>query len=46
MDKLPGDEYAQTRHGNNNWYGHDSELTWFDWDACEAARDGFWLFYR
>ena len=43
---LAGDEYAQTRHGNNNWYGHDSPLTWFDWDGLEGAReDGWFRFY-
>lgn len=44
---LPkGDEYAATRGGNNNWYGHDNEMTWFDWDALESQKDGFFRFYR
>jgi len=40
---LSGDEYAQTRHGNNNWYGHDSEMTQFDWDELEKQKSlGEW----
>lgn len=42
---LAGDEYAQTRNGNNNWYGHDSDMTHFDWDALERERDGWFRFY-
>jgi hypothetical protein len=41
-----GDEYAATRGGNNNWYGHDNEMTWFDWDTLEEQRDGYFRFYR
>lgn len=41
-----GDEYAQTRSGNNNWYGHDTKMTRFDWDALEKQRDTFFRFYR
>ena len=36
---LSGDEYAQTRHGNNNWYGHDNEMTQFNWKELEHAKD-------
>lgn len=44
---LAGDETLQTRHGNNNWYGHDSPLTWFDWDLLgKAERDGWLDFFR
>ena len=43
---IAGDEYADTRGGNNNWYGHDGELTWFDWEKLEAQRDGYFRFYR
>ena len=43
---VAGDEYAATRSGNNNWYGHDNEMTWFDWEALEQQRDGFFRFYR
>ncbi|CAG9464293.1 unnamed protein product [Pedinophyceae sp. YPF-701] len=44
---VMGDEYRMTHHGNNNWYGHDTEWTQFDWDALERARDdGFLRFYQ
>ena len=45
---LSGDEYGQTRHGNNNWYGHDNDMTQFDWEALDAAKaDGaFYHFYK
>lgn len=43
---LAGDEYAQTRGGNNNYYGHDRPLTWFQWGELEAAKeDGWFRFY-
>ena len=46
---LVGDEYAQSRQGNNNWYGHDTPMTHFKWDDCEAAKkdasDGWFRFY-
>ncbi len=32
---LGGDELGRTQHGNNNGYCHDSELSWFDWDALD-----------
>ena len=41
-----GDEYAQTRNGNNNWYGHDTKMTRFEWDQLEKVRDTFFRFYR
>ena len=41
-----GDEYAQTRGGNNNWYGHDTKMTRFEWNELEAVRSGFFRFYR
>lgn len=31
-----GDEYGHTKHGNNNGWCQDSELTWFDWRAAKA----------
>lgn len=37
---LAGDEYGQTRHGNNNWYGHDTELTHFRWGDMQDAKQG------
>lgn len=42
---VAGDEYGATRGGNNNWYGHDNELTWFDWEALESERNDFFRFY-
>lgn len=43
---LAGDEYGQTRDGNNNWYGHDQRFTYFRWDLVEEAkRDGLWRFH-
>ncbi len=29
---LMGDEIEHTKRGNNNTYGHDNELNWFNWD--------------
>ena len=43
---LCGDEFAQTRGGNNNWYGHDTKMTRFEWDLLERTRDDFFRFYR
>ena len=40
---LCGDEYAQTRWGNNNWYGHDSEMTQYNWDDLEIAKGNGWF---
>ncbi len=42
---LMGDEYAHTRHGNNNTYCQDNELSWFLWDELEKNK-GFSRFYR
>lgn len=42
----PGDEYAQTRNGNNNWYGHDTKMTRFEWNALDAVKDTFFRLYR
>eukprot|EP00210_Caulerpa_lentillifera_P006673 g6376.t1 len=41
---LAGDEYGHTCHGNNNWYGHDSKMTWFDWDRVENDSNGLFRF--
>ncbi|KAI3438769.1 hypothetical protein D9Q98_001187 [Chlorella vulgaris] len=43
---LIGDEYGQTRGGNNNYYGHDTAMTHYKWDQLEAAKeDGWFRFY-
>lgn len=36
---LAGDEYGHTCFGNNNWYGHDSSMTWFHWDQLEHSEN-------
>ncbi len=33
---LGGDEIGRTQQGNNNTYGQDNELSWFDWSAVDA----------
>lgn len=40
-----GDEYAHTRHGNNNTWCQDNELNWFLWSHLES-RPGFLRFFR
>ncbi|KAI7841863.1 hypothetical protein COHA_004392 [Chlorella ohadii] len=40
---LIGDEYGQTRQGNNNYYGHDTALTHYDWEALEEAKENGWF---
>lgn len=42
---LMGDEYAHTRHGNNNTWCQDNELNWFLWDRLDV-RPGFYRFFR
>jgi isoamylase/glycogen operon protein len=42
---LMGDEYAHTRHGNNNTWCQDNELNWFLWDHLDF-RTGFHRFFR
>ncbi|MBL8134626.1 MAG: glycogen debranching protein GlgX [Anaerolineae bacterium] len=33
---LMGDEVRRTQMGNNNAYGQDNEISWFDWTLVEA----------
>jgi glycogen operon protein len=33
---LGGDEWGRTQRGNNNAWCQDNEISWFDWDACDA----------
>ncbi len=33
---LSGDECGRSQGGNNNAYCQDSELSWFDWKACDG----------
>jgi len=30
-----GDEAGRTQHGNNNAYGQDNEISWFNWSAID-----------
>src|SRR5450432_1995018 len=32
---IMGDEVRRTQHGNNNVYGQDNPLGWFNWDDVE-----------
>ncbi len=32
---LMGDEVRRTQQGNNNAYGQDNEISWFDWEDLE-----------
>ncbi len=36
---VMGDEVRRTQHGNNNTYGQDNELGWFNWDDVEKHGD-------
>jgi glycogen operon protein len=36
---LMGDEVRRTQAGNNNAYGHDDALSWFDWTGVERHAD-------
>jgi len=38
---LGGDEMGRTQGGNNNAYCQDNEISWFDWDLDDRARDLF-----
>ena len=42
---LMGDEYAHTRHGNNNTWCQDNELNWFLWNRLDI-RPGFYRYFR
>ena len=33
---LGGDEIGRTQRGNNNAYGQDNEISWFDWEAADG----------
>ncbi len=34
---LGGDEIGRTQLGNNNAYNQDTEVSWYDWAACDDA---------
>lgn len=34
-----GDELAKTHDGNNNWYGHNKEWTFVNWDLKDSQQN-------
>ena len=34
-----GDELSQTKHGNNNTYCHNDELTWMNWELDDQQKE-------
>lgn len=42
---LSGDEFADTRYGNNNPYCQDNEISWLDWSLLKKNR-GLFRFFR
>jgi isoamylase len=38
---LGGDEMGRTQQGNNNAYGQDNEITWYDWPAADTGLFAF-----
>ncbi|KAI5668776.1 hypothetical protein M9H77_18629 [Catharanthus roseus] len=42
---LMGDEYAHTRYGNNNSYGHDTSINHFQWGQLEAKKKDHFRFF-
>lgn len=41
-----GDEYAHTKHGNNNGWCQDSDLTWFSWTRAAEQKDSLLRFVQ
>lgn len=41
---LSGDEFCDTRYGNNNPYCQDNAISWLDWSLFEKNRDIFEFF--
>lgn len=41
---LSGDEFCDTRYGNNNPYCQDNAISWLDWSLFEKNRDMFEFF--
>lgn len=41
---LSGDEFCDTRYGNNNPYCQDNAISWLDWRLFEKNRDMFEFF--
>ena len=42
---LMGDEYGHTRGGNNNSYGHDTAINYFQWNNLETKRASHFRFF-
>lgn len=42
---LMGDEYAHTRYGNNNSYGHDTAMNHFQWNQLDARKESHFRFF-
>ncbi|MFR6589900.1 MAG: hypothetical protein ACLURV_06950 [Gallintestinimicrobium sp.] len=40
-----GDEFGQSREGNNNPYCQDNEISWLNWKLTEKIRI-FWTIQR
>lgn len=38
---LAGDEFGDTRYGNNNPYCQDNEISWLDWSLLDKNRELF-----
>lgn len=38
---LSGDEFCNTKFGNNNSYCQDNEISWLDWELLEKNKDVF-----
>jgi glycogen operon protein len=36
---LGGDEFGRTQQGNNNTYCQDNDISWFDWNLDDDAKD-------
>ena len=41
---LAGDEFGNTKYGNNNSYCQDNEISWLDWTLLEKNHDLFEFF--
>ena len=41
---LEGDEFGNTKHGNNNTYCQDNETSWINWKLLEKNHDLFEFF--
>ena len=41
---FSGDEFGNTKFGNNNSYCQDNEISWIDWSLLEKNKDLFEFF--